>query len=143
MKLRCIGNRGSDLPPELLNPKLNRDENTRFPLTIGKTYVVYGLTVYLSHLWYYVCDDDFTHFPVWKPAPLFEIVDPRVSRYWEINCSLDGRGESDTGIIVAYPEWARDPYYYEHLADNREAEVQIFSRYRKLIDEEYATRTPS
>src|SRR6266481_3288142 len=102
MKVRCIGNRGSNLPPALLDPKSNRDENTLFALTIGKTYVVYGLTVYRSFLWYYLCDEEFTYFPIWNPSPLFEIVDHRVSKYWEVNYSPDGR---DTTIIVAYPEW--------------------------------------
>ncbi len=101
MKVRCIGNRGSNLPPALLDPKSNRDENTLFALTIGKTYVVYGLTVYRSFLWYYLCDEEFTYFPIWNP------------------------------------EWALDPYYYEHLSENRDEEVQIFTKYQKLMDEEY------
>jgi hypothetical protein len=137
MKVRCIGNLGSNLPPALLDPTSNRDENTLFPLTIGKTYVVYGLTVHRDFAWYYICDDEFTYFPVWNPSPLFEIVDHRVSKYWEINYSPDGRGESDTGFILAYPEWARDPYYYEHLSDDRAQEVQTFRKYKKLLDEEY------
>ncbi len=80
MKVRCIGNLGSNLPPALPDPTSNRDENTLFPLTIGRTYVVYGLTVYRSFLWYYLCDDEFTYFPIWNPSPLFEIVDHRVSK---------------------------------------------------------------
>jgi hypothetical protein len=137
MKVRCLGNRGSNLPLELLDPRSNRDANTQFSLTVGQTYLVYGITVHLGYLWYYLCDDDFTYFPVWNPSPLFEIVDHRVSKYWEINYSPDGRGESDSGIIVGYPEWARDPYYYEHLSDNRAEEVEIFRKYQRLIDNEY------
>jgi hypothetical protein len=137
MKVKCLGNRGSSLPKELLDPRSNCDENTRFALTIGKTYIVYGITVYRRYLWYYVCDDDFTYFPVWNPSPLFEIADHRVSKYWEVNYSREGRDESDVGIIVAYPEWAQNPYYYGRLADNRDEEVAVFRKYQKMIDEEY------
>lgn len=48
-----------------------------------------------------------------------------------------GRCESMSGIIVAYPEWASDPRYYDRLSDNCEREVKIFERYRQLIDNEY------
>jgi hypothetical protein len=71
-----------------------------------------------------------------RPSPLFKIIDPRLSKYWVLEYTPGGRCESMSGIIVAYPEWASDPWYYDSLSDNCEREVQIFEKYRKLIDEE-------
>jgi hypothetical protein len=136
MLIKCTENRGAALPPELLEPRANRTETTRFAVTIGQLYTVYALTLYKHHVWYYICDDDFTYFPVWNPAALFDIIDHRVSSYWELDVGGE-RCEGDNGFILAYPEWAADPFYYERLADNRAEEVSIFEKYRKLIDSEH------
>ena len=40
-------------------------------------------------------------------------------------------------MIVAYPDRASDPWYYDSLSDNCEREVKIFEKYRRLIDDEY------
>ncbi len=113
------------------------NEATSFALVTGKTYVVYALTIVRNYAWYYICDENFTYYPIWKPSPLFKIVDPRLSRHWVFEYTPAGRCESMSGIIVAYPEWASDPWYYDRLSDNCEREVKIFERYRQLIDNEY------
>jgi hypothetical protein len=136
MKVRCVANRGSDLPSDLITPATSIHLETDFSLIVDKTYVVYALTIRDNYMWYYVCDEDFSYFPFWKPSPLFEIVDHRLSAYWEINYSREGRCESKSNVIVAYSEWARDPFYYDRLTDGYEKEVEIFQRYRRLIDDE-------
>jgi hypothetical protein len=136
MKVRCVGNRGSDLPSDLITDTTGLKLETEFSLIIGKTYVVYALTISDNYLWYYVCDETDSYFPFWNPAPLFEMVDHRMSAWWEINYSKEDRCESKSNIIVAYPEWARDPFYYDRLTDGYEQDVEIFKRYRHLIDEE-------
>jgi hypothetical protein len=42
-----------------------------------------------------------------------------------------------SGVIAAYPEWVKDPFYYDRLSDGFEPELQTFIKYKKLIDEEY------
>jgi hypothetical protein len=37
------------------------------------------------------CDDNYSYYPMQNPAPLFEVVDSRVSKYWRFELS---------------PEWA-------------------------------------
>lgn len=141
MRVKCIANSGRALPRELFEtePYAALNEHTEFAITPGNTYIVYGITISENYAWYYLCDDGFTYYPIWHPSPLFTIVDPRLSRYWEFEYTPSGRCESMSGIIVAYPEWARDPRYYDRLSDNDEAAVKVFEKYRKLIDEEAAT----
>lgn len=65
---------------------------------------------------------------------VFDVSDGRLSQYWLVG---DDRSAQTYRIIVAYPEWANDPYYYDRLTDGEPAAVDTFGRYRKLIDAEY------
>jgi hypothetical protein len=138
MKVCCIANRGSALPAGLLNPEAtNFKPETGFPLIVGKSYVVYAITFNEGFCWYYLCDEDFSYYPVWRPAPLFAIEDARVSNYWEFIYSPEGRCESESSVIIAYPEWARDPLYYDRLTDGVKQDVEVFKRYKSLMDKEF------
>lgn len=54
MKIKCIANSGSALPSDCRNELVNITEETQFHLTIGKTYNVYGMTIFLGYIWYYI-----------------------------------------------------------------------------------------
>jgi len=56
--------------------------DAEFPLTIGRTYVVYACTVFDGYSWSYVLDDDGHHYPVWYPAVLFSVADPQIPPDW-------------------------------------------------------------
>src|SRR5579871_5531772 len=84
MKVICIARRGETLPEEYLDSRLPRTRETDFHLTVGKEYVVYAIGVSAEQVWYYVVDDDNLWFPIRKPAPLFKVVDDRVSHHWRV-----------------------------------------------------------
>lgn len=133
MKIRCITNRGDALPESYLKPEFYYTQETDFPLTIGKEYVVYAFYTFEGNLWYYICDDSYTYYPMQNPAPLFEVVDSRMSQYWRLHLSANGLLE------FAFEEWFSDPYFYDKLTDQDEAEVLIFERIKKMMDiEAYA-----
>jgi hypothetical protein len=126
MLVRCLYNKSSDLPADLLEAT-GYNSRTDFGLTIGKHYIVYAITVRDNYLWYYI-DDDYSYvYPVGEPAPLLSIVEGRMSRYWV--CSYS---------IIVFPEWANDPYnFYDALTNGDEEEEEIFLRYKKLMDVEF------
>jgi len=98
-------------------------------------YTVYALILRPPHhVWYYVYDDNDVYFPILRPAPLFAIVDHRVSKYWEFHF----KDSPTTGwFLMAYPEWARDPFnYYDALSDQKQDAIDIFEKYRQLMDSE-------
>jgi len=145
MKVACISNTGKDLPEKVLDLEpystLKR-EKIFSGITIGRVYIVYGFTIVKDFVWYYLCDDnyserDYMPFPLWYPSPLFEIIDRRLSKYWEFDAQPGERCESPSGVIVAFPEWAKDPFYYDRLTDGFEPEIALFRKYKKLIDAEY------
>lgn len=116
-------------------------EDTDLSITLGSTYVVYAITFELCYPWYYICDDAYDNihvaYPIWYPAPLFDLVDGGLSRHWEWNYFL-ARSGKEYQSIIAFPEWARDPGFYDRLTDLEDEAVSVFGRYKRLIDEEAA-----
>ena len=136
MRIKCIAKTGAALPADCRDPASGFDENTEFWLEIGKEYVVYGMTVFLGYVWYFICDEASDYYPRWNPAPLFEVVDGRLSRYWRYGYA-PGPTREQTQVVLAFEEWANDPYFYDRLSDGEEREVDIFARYKRLIDAEF------
>jgi hypothetical protein len=68
MKVRCISKSALDLPKECIRPDLGLSITKDYSLVVGKDYLVYGMTVFLGHLWLYICDEDYTYYPKWNPS---------------------------------------------------------------------------
>ncbi|MEG5140729.1 MULTISPECIES: hypothetical protein [unclassified Microcoleus] len=98
--------------------------------TIGKEYVVYAIQAWKETIWYYICDDNYSYYPMQNPAPLFEVVDDRVSKYGRFKLWPDGC------LMIAFEQWFTDPYFYDKLTDIEEAEVEIFDKIKELMDAE-------
>lgn len=145
MKVKCILNTAKELPETVLDREpygTFKKEKNFSGITIGRVYTVYGFTIRKDLVWYYICDDNYNErdslpYPLWYPSLLFEIIDRRLSKYWEFDAQPGERCESLSGVIVAFPEWVNDPFYYDRLTDGFESEVALFSKYKKLIDAEY------
>jgi hypothetical protein len=135
MKIRCLSNQGRDLPIDCRDPAVNLDEKSVFPLLVGKEYTVYGMTVSMGYVWYYISDEHDLYYPVWHPSPLFEVTDGRLSRLWCYG-NLPGKSAQTTYPILAFKEWVEDPLFYDHLTDGQPEAVQTFARYKELLDAE-------
>ena len=117
MKIRCLANTGFALPENYLKPEFCYTPKIDFPLTIGQEYIVYALKEWQGNIWYYISDDNYTYYPMQHPAPLFEVIDDRLSSYWRFKCYPNGL------IRLAFKEWLIDPFYYDKLIDQEEREV--------------------
>ncbi len=139
MKVRCVTNRQSALGPEFGAASLPPGQVLFFAedLTVGEVYIVYAITLRTGNFWYYLCGNRGVAVPYWFPEPLFEIIDDRLSTHWIFRYwhrRPDGR-EADYPIF-AFPEWARDLFFYDRLTDGDEEALETFGRYRILMDEE-------
>jgi hypothetical protein len=125
MLVRCVSNSGADLPEISRDSRMGIDASTEFALTVGRDYVVFAVTNYLATIWYYVMDDDDLPYPVWKPAPLIEMVDGRVPDHWVL---AQYRNRSDGGhrFLLSFPEWAENWHYYELLVGGNSAALAQF-----------------
>src|SRR5690348_668331 len=139
MRVKCTWKKGAEAPSHYTfgrNPNISKD----WHLTAGKEYVVYAMECLEERIWYYVVDDHNLWFPIMKPAPLFEITDPRASALWRVAFKY-GRDwktkeQSIEILLLAFEEWCADPAYYERLSDKNEPEVAIFEQRKKVMDSE-------
>ena len=136
MQIRCIANTGEFLSETYLDPAVGRTKQTEFQLTIGKEYTVYALYQWQGSIWYYICDDGYTYYPQQNPAPLFEVIDNRLSSYWRFKVYPNGL------LKLAFEEWLSDRYFYDKLTDGKEKEVLIFEKLKELIDAEVLSTAP-
>ena len=137
MKIRCIANTGAALPESYFLPHLCYQKETDFQVTVAKEYVVYALYEWEGKIWYYICDDNYTYYPIHKPAPLFEVLDDRVSKYWRFKLEPNGL------LTIAFEQWFSEPYFYDKLTDQEEREVLIFENVKELMDAEVLSPYPS
>lgn len=134
MKLKCIENK-SDRIREVIGHEISQIET--YPLIIGKEYTVYAIEENKNQIWFCICDESYFLYPMWRPYPLFEIVDNKLSRYWIF--ALDSSTEKATPII-SFPEWANDPYFYGELVEGGpiDPNAVCFKKYRELMDLEFS-----
>jgi hypothetical protein len=130
MRIRCIANTGASLPESYIDPARGYKKETEFPLTVGKEYTVYALKEWQGSVWYYICDDHYMYYPMQNPAPLFEIIDSRVSNYWRFKLYPNGL------LKIAFEQWLSDTYFYDKLTDQKEEQVLIFDKVKELMDAE-------
>ncbi len=130
MIIRCIANTGASLPDDYIEPAIGYTKEIQFSLTVGREYVVYAFREWRGTIWYYICDDNYSYYPMQNPAPLFEVVDDRVSKYWRFKLSANGF------LMIAFEQWFTDPDFYDKLTDQEEAEIEIFDKVKELMDAE-------
>lgn len=134
MKVLCIANRGKALPAQYLDPRIPRGPESEFSVTISKTYLVYALRFFSNQVWYYIDDDHHLWYPAGRPAPLFQVVDSQLSKYWGLRVSESDRG---TDVLIAFEEWVSDPWFYDRLTDREAREVEKFKERKRQMDEEF------
>ena len=136
MLIKCISKYGKDLPAELINSQTGFTKNTEFDLEVNQQFKVYALVFYSGYVWYCICPMPSDKIPFWYPSPLFVTLDNRMSRYWVYSTNTDEYATPIRGLIT-FPEWANDPSYYDYLVDREKIEVEIFKKYKLLMDIEF------
>lgn len=136
MRIRCIANTGAYLPESYIAPAKGYKKETEFPLTVGKDYTVYALKEWQGSVWYYICDDNYMYYPMQNPAPLFEVIDNRMSKYWRFKLYPNGL------LKIAFDPWLSDTYFYDKLTNQEEEEVLIFEKVKELMDAEALSPSP-
>jgi hypothetical protein len=137
MKVRCKANKASDLSEEV-RKLAQLQEGYAFPISVGEKYTVYAISIFWDILWYSICADSYVYHPAWIPAGFFQIEDSRISKYWTFAV---GQNDGATAFILAFPEWAADENYYGELIDNWDDSVEIWNKYKTLIEEEADANT--
>jgi|HubBroStandDraft_1064217.scaffolds.fasta_scaffold167066_1 hypothetical protein len=131
MRVLCKSLGGGDLlTVEIANGNL---PSTKFHLTVGREYKVYGL-LFTRAVLKYLIEDDTGLGPGWFPASLFTVACDRVSRYWRLsNWSTSER----YFVVISFPEITASSLAFENLF-NRDREARnVFRKREQLADLEF------
>jgi hypothetical protein len=137
MKVKCISKISRNLPEQVIYPDLGLGPDRVFSLVIGKDYVVYGLTSYLGIPWFFICDEDYSYYPIWNPSPLFRIIDDRLSALWRIGIYGPGKEKDLPVLILAFEEWVNNPFFYDQLTNGDDSAVRVFKERKQQMDREF------
>lgn len=132
MRVICVNNVADWLPKSAEDPLDQVTEETDFPVTPGRSYLVFGVTQRLGLSWYYIIDDDQFEYPTWRPASLFEILDGSIPDSWEFGFFKFSREYQVP--VLSFPEWASDYYFYERLLNDDPEALAVFARRRAEIE---------
>lgn len=125
----CTANTGAFLPAPNIDPRRGYDRSTEFPVTVGRDYCVFAMTVFLGSIWYYILDDNNTEWPTWTPSALFDIADGSLPTSWKVGYYRSSI--EDQTALISFPEWADDYRFYERLVDGEPEAVEVFARRRR------------
>lgn len=140
MIVKCIKNKLADFEEGDLKAALRKvihlEEDEDIGFEINRNYVVYGLNLNFlvgNFPFYYVCENEESMYPIPVAAVFFEIVDSRLSKYWQFVFESNDDYRSE----LVFSEWASDKTFYEKIVDGSENEEAIFSKYKTLLENEF------
>lgn len=138
MKVICKINNLNDIYNSRLYERLRKYilmPDGEVSLEIGKEYTVYGVVFWDNSPWYYLCSEEDDEYPTPYAADFFHVTDKRLSKYWTLSTTDQGLGEILSSLVIN--DWANDPYFYERLIENDVDIMELFDKYRQLMDKEY------
>ena len=104
-------------------------------INFDEEYTVYAITTYKEEPIYWITQDG-VEYPGGFPAILFKITDHRMSKYWE--CSLRFYS-NESEMLFSFNEMVNDPMFHEELIDGCKDRIEVFAKYRDLMDREFMT----
>ncbi|WP_255156277.1 hypothetical protein [Ferruginibacter sp. HRS2-29] len=106
--------------------------NSDFHITELKKYLVFGITISVGASGNQICDvqivSDYGHI-AHAPLVLFEIIDSRVSKYWQLKILKSGQ-------IAFWPEKFFKEFFHDDLSEDIPSAIEDFKLVRKLLEEE-------
>jgi hypothetical protein len=135
MRIKCIGNRGTDLPQWLIDIHY-AFPSSEFNLTTGEIYTVYAISLWRNTIGYLILTDESTS-PTWEFPELFQIVDPRLPKCWHFGYfGHDGVGDQKSLMALwGYQELVEDKQHYVDLIEGESQAIEIFYKRKLEIDE--------
>lgn len=144
MMIKCIENNINNFSEnEKLFSYLKKSvhlEDGILPITVNRQYTVYSIKYDIDGLIkYLICNDDFTilEYPIFYISNFFEVVDDRASAFWINTLNTDRRYHVGQTEMVTFKEWHDSNVFYENLVNGSDFEVDIFLKYKELMDKEF------
>jgi hypothetical protein len=132
MTVHCVTNtvQPADYPFEYLDD----GEKYRDDITVGASYIVYGVGTINSIPVYLICSDGYTYYPVFVSAAHFDGFSGSLPRGLVPSVS---KTELLHSFIVSAPAFAKDEYFYDSLTDGDRAAVATWNAFKTYVDAEH------
>jgi hypothetical protein len=137
MRVKCVSNRGKDLPQKLIDSFMAFPES-EFNLTIGNEYTVYAISIWRNSINYLIVTDDAID-PSWEFADLFYVVDHKLPSSWYFQYFENIEGDKRMKGLMAlwgFNELIENKEFYINLLEVEPLEVAIFNKRKEEIDAE-------
>lgn len=126
MRVRCLAETPNEDQVRQLAARY-RVGKTVYPVVFGQEYMVLGLGVWDGVTWIEI--ELSTEVVVSVPLFLFEIVDARPSRLWQVRVH-------DDGALTLWPPAFYEQTFHDRLSDGSQKAVRDFRRLKRGIEEE-------
>ena len=137
MMLRCINNEESRAPKGLIGPVQPHPEYVHESLTVGRDYIVYGLSIFADNLKALIAND--SGYPRWYAPHFFESVDARLPAHWEFRYfvmeSTDPWQRRTFQAMWGYSELVQNEDHNTGLQELEPADLEIFRHQVELSRE--------
>jgi hypothetical protein len=71
------------------------------------------------------------------PAELFEVIDRNMPREFVFGVHTNGNKDRAIIPVISFSEWVNDPEFYAKVAGFEEKEIEIFRKYKYILDFEH------
>lgn len=106
-------------------------KNNQDPLLeMNQEYYVYGMEFKEGAIYYAIFSYDESCYPDFINSMYFEVIDPRMSKYFRIK-NLSNK------TIINSKEWIDDENFYEKILDDYSEEISKYFEYKLLIETEF------
>ena len=131
MRATCVSND----PKQLADHQRGRaaEFESEYPLTVGKTYFVLGMSIW-ENVFEFLVRDDWGG-PCFAPAGFFDLLTAPVPAGWQfgLRAGVHASGRdlwSSPGVAVwGYPELVADPAHATALQEQESVALDLFDRY--------------
>lgn len=129
MIIKCIASVPNHSQAKLLGDYFRPGEQ-EFGLEVGQQYLVFSLKTRGGLPWVEIVDSSsYPGYLFAAPLLLFEVVDPRVSAFWEVRYTK-------TGEVTAAPPSLFRKYYHDDLFEGKPETVEDFLKVRAQLEKE-------
>ncbi|MDI3322742.1 hypothetical protein [Pinibacter soli] len=138
MKIRCL----VDVIDSTQRLELrNWSNGSELELTKDKIYVVLAISKFEDIFYYYIIGDETANYPLPFPIELFEVIDDRISKYWDCKLnnllSLNDLNLKNDGV-VSFSEWTLEKnFFYEKILEGDSRTLKLFDFYVDKMTKEY------
>ena len=138
MKVKCIKDRANNSYDPIFDWARTMEQ---VDISKGGIYTVLAITKDDNKYFYYLLGDESNEYPLPFPSQMFEIIDSRVSKYWEYELATISTIEKlniNEDEVISFPEWSlRKGFFYGEVIEEDPIALSIFFKYRDLMLVEY------